>query len=1039
MRRTVLSLLSILAASACLPAATLTLIGPAAGNGSFEDDDGSGAPSPDAEFADWTTGLNVALNQRLNNNPSEGSWSAVIGTESNASASKLGVIQNTGYIVATGDVFALSFDWADAFNWDDNVDTVNWRLFTTSDDTVAGAVTEIAGGTNTTDPDTTNLSYRSESFPGIGTVAAANAGRSLWIEFHSATTGFDGSVGEFARLDNVVLTVETGQEVAAVDLAPGMLQAWYPAEGDSLDYGDSMRDGAWVAGEGYGAGMVGASAFDFNGTDGAVQVPFSPEGDFTVSFWIRTSAAGPAGTQWHDGDGLVDASATGVNEDFGISLVGDRIAFGIGAPDTTLLSATSVVDGSWHHVAVRRESLFGTMEVFVNGQADAEVAGPTGERGSSALTLGALLGGGGHFEGQLDDVRIFGAYLSDASIRRLFAPAGDYDADGSDDFTEAVAATDWLDPLSRFQVDGLELTTAPDAAVVRLAGRAGRAYRLERSPDLEPAGWSEVDAVAALDADGEVVLTDSAPGFAAGKGFYRVFAEGRGPATPRRPNILVIVMDDMGWADTSSNPSAVAEAHTPQLDRLAQGGVFFTNAYVTGPVCSPSRAGWNTGRHQNNWDTTGGWQPGLPSSEETLAELLKAEGYVTGKVGKNDYGPNLSSPDNFSFRTYPANHGYDSFLGFSAHAHDFWFHVAGGNNVNDSSGHAGPLQWHDFLALPFISPQRRAYTGADDAGNLDEDSGHYYITDLLADEAIGFINMQAGGASPFFLCLSFNSVHHLTPQVPQKYLDAEAARLGWTTTPPEAEKYDPATNTSSNPSNYTSFYNYWNKVGNIGTENMRKYYLANLRAVDMNIGRVLDALDAAGVAEDTLVIFFGDNGGPPETGANNGPLMGSKYNVFEGGIRVPFFARWPGRLPSGSIYPYVVSTLDVVPTALEAALVPDAPADLDGFPLIDPVVAGVPTVEDATNPGQDGRTLFWRWQTSNWAVRKGPWKLVDSAVGRSGTFTNEVWFDYGIVDKKSLFNLEASPSESTANDRITTESAKAAELEALYNSWKNAL
>jgi arylsulfatase A-like enzyme len=167
--------------------------------------------------------------------------------------------------------------------------------------------------------------------------------------------------------------------------------------------------------------------------------------------------------------------------------------------------------------------------------------------------------------------------------------------------------------------------------------------------------------------------------------------------------------------------------------------------------------------------------------------------------------------------------------------------------------------------------------------------------------------------------------------------------------------------------------------------------------------------------------------------------MGSKYNLFEGGIRVPFFARWPGKLPAGSMYPHVVSTLDVVPTALQAAQVAIPPDDLDGFSLLDPVSQGVPTVEDPDLPGQDGRTLFWRWQKDNWAVRKGPWKLVDSAVGRSGTFTDEVWFDYGIVGKKSLFNLEDSPSETTANDRISANPAKAAELEALYNNWKSGL
>ncbi|MGC9451987.1 MAG: sulfatase-like hydrolase/transferase [Oceanipulchritudo sp.] len=1025
-----------LIASACLPAATLPLIGPELGNGSFESDDGSGSSSPDAQFADWTTGLNVADNQRLNNNASSGTWSAVIGT---GVGGRMGILQNTGYVVATGDRFSLSFDWADAFNWDDNVDTVNWRLLTTSDDTLSGTVTEIASGTNTADANTTNFSYQSETFTGLNGIVPANLGRTLWIEIYSATTTFDGAEGEFARVDNVVLTVETSQGPTPADLAPGMLQAWYPAEEDSLDYGDALLDGTWLAGEAYGPGIAGEAAFSFNGTDGVVQIPFAPDGDFTVSFWMRTASTGPTGTHWHDGAGLIDGSTAGINDDFGVSLLGDRVAFGIGNPDTTVLSATPVADGSWHHVAVRRSGLFGRMEVFINGLEDAEAAGPIGPRASASLAMGALLSGGGHYAGQLDDVRIFDAYLSDASIGRLFTSANDYDADGSDDLTEAIAATDWLDPASRFAIGSFELDQAAEIAELRTSGRAGRAYRLEKSPDLSAGSWFEVDAVPALDEDGEVVLTDTAAGPDASPTFYRMGAEGRGPAVPRRPNIVVIVMDDLGWADTSSNPSAVSEAHTPQLDRLGEQGVFFTNAYVTGPICSASRSGWNTGRHQNRWDATGSWQPGLPSSEETLAELLKAEGYTTGKVGKNDFGPNLRSPDTFSFRTYPGNHGYDSFVGFSAHAHDFWFHVPGGINVNGDSAHAGPLQWHDNLVTPSVLPQRRTYTGADDPGNLDEDPDDYYMTDLLTDEAIAFVEAHAGAEAPFFLNLSYSAVHHLTPQVPLKYLEAEAARLGWSSVPPRAEKYDPSTNTASNPSDYDAFYNYWNKVNNVGAGDMRKYYLANLRAVDENLGRVLDALEAAGIADNTLVIFFGDNGGPPETGANNGPLMGSKYNVFEGGIRIPFFARWPGKLPEGAIYPHVVSALDVVPTALQAAQVAIPPGDLDGISLLEPVNLGTPTVEDRDAPGLDGRTLYWRWQKDNWAVRKGPWKLVQSWVGRSGTFTDEVWFDYGIVGKKSLFNLEDSPSESMANDRITANPAMAAELEALYNNWKSGL
>lgn len=179
-------------------------------NGSFESDDGSGTGSPDDQFANWTTGGNVELNQRLENNASLGDWSAVVGTESAATARKYGIIQNTGFTVGSAfgasESYTLTFDWGDAFNWDDNEDTVNWRLFTTSDNTLSGSVSLIDSGTNSFDMNTANITYQSESFT-TGTVVASNIGQELYIEFYSATTTLQsGNLGEFARIDNVTLT-----------------------------------------------------------------------------------------------------------------------------------------------------------------------------------------------------------------------------------------------------------------------------------------------------------------------------------------------------------------------------------------------------------------------------------------------------------------------------------------------------------------------------------------------------------------------------------------------------------------------------------------------------------------------------------------------------------------------------------------------------------------------------------------------------------------------------------------------------------------
>ena len=135
----------------------------------------------------------------------------------------------------------------------------------------------------------------------------------------------------------------------------------------------------------------------------------------------------------------------------------------------------------------------------------------------------------------------------------------------------------------------------------------------------------------------------------------------------KKPNILLIVIDDLGYADF--DPYSIHEASTPNMDRLAKAGKIYTQAYTTAPVCSPSRAGIITGKNQFRWDKPAGWGPGLPDSVKTIAEYLKGAGYATARIGKNDLGRNFHKNN---VREYPLNHGYDEFLGFSAHAHDFW-------------------------------------------------------------------------------------------------------------------------------------------------------------------------------------------------------------------------------------------------------------------------------------------------------------------------------------------------------------------------------
>ena len=807
----------------------------------------------------------------------------------------------------------------------------------------------------------------------------------------------------------------------AEDPAPAELVAHYEAEGNTEDSLPAGQHGTLIGGLDYGTGFGTGQTFSFNGTDAAVELPNIIEGAFSIAFWMRGNTPGEESTdqQWWNGNGLVDGSVAGVNNDFGVTLVGHRVAFGIGNPDTTLYSQTLVTDNVWHHVVASYGS--GSMKLYIDGLLETSFDTPMGPRDVPAnIRIGSLLGDTQFFKGYIDDVRIFSGSLTAEEVAGVRITTGDIDGDGQPDADEAVVGTDWGDPTSRFIAGKIQSGT--HGMVIEIEGRRGRRYWLDKKTNLVDGVWQEVAALESLEKDASTLIED--PVSTEDSAYFQIRAA-RG--TSHRPNIAVIVIDDMGYGDLGAYAHAASDTWTPNLDTLATNGVRFTHGYVTGPVCSPSRAGWNTGRNQVEWNKSAGWSPGLPTTVQTLAEMLKEEGYLTCKVGKNDYGTHLGQFDTFSYRDYPGNHGYDRFFGFNAHGHSFWWNYEGGLGVNNGSGHAGPLQNHNTLTDPAIAPTTTAFTGADDPDHTGDPD--YYLTKLLTDQAIDFVQSVSTNEEPFYLALTYNSVHNIVAEVPQTYLDQTGARLG-ITMPAQLGRYDPTTSTSSNPSRFVDFYNYWANIKNMpGTtdaekgENMRKYYLANLLALDENIGRIL-----AELPPNTLVIVFSDNGGPPENGSDNGGQMGSKYTLFEGGIRVPFLMSWPGHLPTETVYSNVVSTLDVVPTCLQAADAPTRP-NLRGHSLLDPVAQARPVV-----PG--GRTLFWKWQ-GNWAIRKGDWKLVQSD-GSDRLSGPGVFFDSDITGKLSLFKV-TEDNEMLPNDQADTETAIKDELQALWNAWYDSL
>ena len=452
----------------------------------------------------------------------------------------------------------------------------------------------------------------------------------------------------------------------------------------------------------------------------------------------------------------------------------------------------------------------------------------------------------------------------------------------------------------------------------------------------------------------------------------------------KKPNILIIVTDDQGYADLSAFKHHAPDVRTPNMDRLAARGVLFTQAYVTAPVCSPSRAGWTTGQHQVRWDPKSSFGCGLPGKVKHIAEIMKANGYATSRFGKSDYGQGYHRRNH---RAYPLNHGYDEFLGFSAHGHDYFLLSREiEKQTPDPKGHSavvGPLMHNK--------------------GTKEFKEG--YLTEIFTNATIDFLKRHR--KNPFFVTLSYNSVHHLIHQVPKRYLDKHGVK--------EIPNYDPKT-----MGKYEDWFKRYITLGEITDDEMRKYYLANLNCLDDNIGRVLDALENLSLADNTVVIFFSDNGGAPTTGAWNLPLAGSKFTLWEGGIRVPFILSRPGERTPGAVCDSPISTFDILPTCLEAAGI-ELPEGLDG--------QSIPKNVTKTT-GQ--RDLFWRWHDS-YAVRCGDWKLLHNG-GRSDRKPCK-----GIVNRTRLlqstclFNLKDDPSESRNLAKAHPQIVE--RLQKMYASW----
>lgn len=403
-----------------------------------------------------------------------------------------------------------------------------------------------------------------------------------------------------------------------------------------------------------------------------------------------------------------------------------------------------------------------------------------------------------------------------------------------------------------------------------------------------------------------------------------------------KPNIVLIVADDHGYADRSIL-GIHPDVRTPNLDRLAREGVSFEEAYVTAPICSPSRCGLLTGRYQERWGALWFGNSRLQDGVPTIAEKLKEQGYKTGFVGKVHYGIESDKPD---ARGFPPNQGYDeSYFAMTGGRTHYLHHSADAVRRYGRASQQMSVQplWHNRSQVDFEG----------------------FTTWEFGERARSFV--ESAGAQPFFLHLAFNAVHNFAWQLPPE----ELAKRGL---PPHDDWLPDA----------GEYLDWYDNAIMPNLERGRDYYLAQLELMDQEIGRLLDHLDRTGQAENTIVVYTSDNGGSTCNYGDNTPLQGTKYTLYEGGIRVPMVVRWPqGKVPAGEKRRGMVSTLDLMPTFLAAAGAPAKSASpTDGNNLLGLLRNG---------QGKTHRSLYWD-NGFQYAVRRGDWKLyrVPSQRGVAG-------------------------------------------------------
>lgn len=429
-----------------------------------------------------------------------------------------------------------------------------------------------------------------------------------------------------------------------------------------------------------------------------------------------------------------------------------------------------------------------------------------------------------------------------------------------------------------------------------------------------------------------------------------------------KPNIIYIYADDLGYGELGCYGQQIIK--TPNLDKLAAQGMRLTQHYSGSPVCAPSRCVLMTGidsgrsyiRNNSPWARKvnphhQGQEP-LKDEIVTLAELLKQQGYRTAVAGK--WG--LGGPETEGI---PTKQGFDDFFGYHCQwvAHSYY------------PDHL----WHNEKKIPFNAEATPGYHKLKQApeGDWTHRQGEKYAPDAIAEHMLEWIDDAADQDEPFFFWYA-SIIPHVALHIPDERLDAYG--------------YDK----SMDPKPYLG------QKGYSAHPRPRAAYAAMITYLDEQVGKIMAKLEEKGIADNTLIIFSSDNGASYAGGADAeyfnsvSGLRGLKGSVFEGGLRVPMIARWPGRIESGASSDKISAQVDMLPTLVEAAG-GSAPSGIDGVSLL-PILTG---------KGEQAEPDFYYWELANkQAIRKGDWKLVRvfNKAGKATTY---------------LFNIANDPGEKT--------------------------